>query len=457
LIPSRDVVPARDAIPARDGDPTRDVVPARDGDPARDVDLAELRRLNEGFLLKQQISTLQGEKQLVVQQLTVSITTIDSLRADIDRNRTAHGIDIERFQKHVEILEAEKEHLEHRIAEFIATFEMFKATENVHRETIATHVQTIETLQEVNRSLIGDYQKLEAKRCRDESFQTFYSQSEIALASNVTRSPVNASSPNQASTNSLASITNVQNPHQVEAISQSHTASLHQRPSQGMTSLAGSDHVSALSAITSRSSTIYSTIYPSPNDGRRNTLGTAPEAAGDLPIQQGNSRNPFRPGSTDGFGASSSPNNISNPLVPRPVDDANIPGSQTIVQSLHQYSFLISGSLETGPLASIVPPELQTLMSAQIVRWDSMAGKGPWYHPSIASTTRCVDTRRRNLSKKQSPLADNSNGHVACGYCVGKKQLCVLVGRRGPIILPLPASHRPIGVTAASGNYYLRN
>jgi chromosome segregation ATPase len=146
--------------------------------PSRDVDPAELRRLNEVFLLKQQFSALQGEKQLVVRQrdafstqLKASITTNETLRADIYRNETAHGIEIERLQKHFKTLQAEKERLEHRIAEFIATFETFKSTKKVDRETIAAHIQTIENLQKVDRSLlIGEYRKLEEKR-DNESFQ----------------------------------------------------------------------------------------------------------------------------------------------------------------------------------------------------------------------------------------------------------------------------------------------
>jgi hypothetical protein len=301
--------------------------------PSRDVDPAELRRLNEVFLLKQQFSTLQGEKQLVVRQrdafstqLKASITTNETLRTNIDHNGTAHGIEIERLQKNFKTLEAEKECLEHRIAEFIATFETFKATEKVDRETIAAHVQTIENLQKVNRSLIGEYRKLEEKRCRDnESFQIFCSQSEIALASNVPKSPVNTSSPNQASINSLAPPANVQNSPEVEAIPQSDAATLHQgpflppsKPSRGTASPTGSDQILPLSATlsrsSSRSSTIYSPIYSSPNDGRRNTVRAAPEPARNPSIQQGNSPNPF---------------NTSNPLIAGPVAVLNVPIRRT--------------------------------------------------------------------------------------------------------------------------------
>ena len=277
---------------------------------------------------------------------------------------------------------------------------------------------------------------------------------------------------------SLESIGNLK----VEAIPQSHAATLTaaSRPSTYSSPYNALNIPIHRSNIQSPPAASSSSTYSSPYNALNVPINQSsiqghheavPGPAGNLPIQQGNPPNPFN--------ASGSRGNDPNPLIARPVAVFNVPVRQNNIQipsqaapgpagglniPVHQnialnapaapgpaahpmavvvrpYSFLISGSFETGPLASNVPPELQTIMGDQILRWNSMAGKGPWHHPSVASMTRCVDTRRRNLSKRQNPLVDHSDGNVACGYCISKNQLCVLIGSRGPIIVPLPASN----------------
>jgi hypothetical protein len=459
--------------------------------PSRDVDPAELRRRNEVFLLKQQFSALQGEKQLVVRQrdafstqLKASITTNETLRADIYRNGTAHGIEIERLQKHFKTLQAEKERLEHRIAEFIATFETFKATKKVDRETIAAHIQTIENFQKVDRSLlIGEYRKLEEKRCRDnESFQIFCSQSEIALAPNVPKSPFNASSPNQASINSLASLASVENSPKVEAIPQSHAVTLHQsnihRP-PAAASRSSSTYSSPYNAFnvpihqtnnqrsTAASISTYSSLYnalnvPIHQSNIQRPHEAVPGPAGNLPIRQDNPHNPFN--------ASGSRGNDPNPLKARPVAVLNVPVRQSDIQNhpsaasgaahtmavvIRPYSFLISGSPAQGPRTMDVSAELLAMMDSQIAEWERHR-PGKWMNGSAAGGKRCIESRWSRQSLTVRPLPADPHHSIACPHCISTGSLCTIVGVGfSPIVVPLPPAYRASHLTPRDVGYYV--
>lgn len=95
-------------------------------------------------------------------------------------------------------------------------------------------------------------------------------------------------------------------------------------------------------------------------------------------------------------------------------------------------------SFANGTLTHRVAPSLFVIMDAQIAVWTRQTGKGSWTAKSIASNARCVDTREVPVRKDRKPTAGVENGIVACWRCIKKKQLCVLIGDRGPVIIPLP-------------------
>jgi hypothetical protein len=170
------------------------------------------------------------------------------------------------------------------------------------------------------------------------------------------------------------------------------------------------------------------------------------------PIPTFSDRRPSLPdfGSLSGLsmqGSSSwlSPLALSGPLVGRQLGGP-----------LRPYSFLISGLLSNGELTQNVAPALLTMMDEQISKWNTQIEKPSWTGRNAASSLRCVDTRRTGLSTKKNPPPDDPNDSIACRRCVRKKQLCVLVGLRGPVIVPLPHSERAASLTPLDLGYYVK-
>lgn len=135
---------------------------------------------------------------------------------------------------------------------------------------------------------------------------------------------------------------------------------------------------------------------------------------------------------------------------------ANNPQPNQFGGPLRGYNFLISGRLGEGQLTQNVAAELFAKMEAQISAWNSQIGKPSWSVPSSSSAARCVDTRRAGLSAAKAPPANDPHEAIACRRCIGKKQLCVLIGLRGPVIVPLPHSERSANLTLLDQGYYIK-
>jgi hypothetical protein len=92
--------------------------------------------------------------------------------------------------------------------------------------------------------------------------------------------------------------------------------------------------------------------------------------------------------------------------------------------------------------------------NAQIARWRpksyvNWAGSSPVSHKS------CSETRVQQFKKAKKPPA-SEDPNEACAHCVASKILCVLVGKNGPVVVPLPVSERSPGATPTSGEYYVK-
>ena len=123
------------------------------------------------------------------------------------------------------------------------------------------------------------------------------------------------------------------------------------------------------------------------------------------------------------------------------------------------YNFLVSGPLASGQISQNVSRELVVKMNAQISEWQiKSTGKGPWNGASSASAARCIDTRRNGIPKAiNPPSAQGPNGVFACQRCISRNILCVLIGERGPVIVPLPLSERSANATPTSGDYFVKS
>ncbi|KAE8454692.1 hypothetical protein EG329_000315 [Mollisiaceae sp. DMI_Dod_QoI] len=117
------------------------------------------------------------------------------------------------------------------------------------------------------------------------------------------------------------------------------------------------------------------------------------------------------------------------------------------------YKFLIGGLIANGDLETVVAAVLDGMMDSQIATWNAQTDKGPW--DASSKSLRCVDTRRTHVSLNRNLIPHTSTENVACRRCIGARKLCVLVGNRGPIVVPLPVGQREPGATPASVGYYV--
>lgn len=144
--------------------------------------------------------------------------------------------------------------------------------------------------------------------------------------------------------------------------------------------------------------------------------------------------------------------NVFSPNVQPPFSTmVNAPQPPQFGAPLRPYGLLVSGILASGTLTHSVAPSLFVMMNAQIAVWNGQTGKGSWTAKSSASNAQCVDTRRVPVGKDRNPTAGDENGIVACWRCIRKKRLCVLIGDRGPVIVPLPVNERGANASPTSG------
>jgi len=124
-------------------------------------------------------------------------------------------------------------------------------------------------------------------------------------------------------------------------------------------------------------------------------------------------------------------------------------------QPAQSYSFLVSGDVATGQRTLAVNPSLIQKMNDQIARWESNPGYANWQGATGLSHKRCANTRVFKVSNARNPPA-SEHPNVACKDCVKKRVLCTLVGRNGPVVVPLPVSERSPGATPTNGEYYAK-
>jgi hypothetical protein len=121
------------------------------------------------------------------------------------------------------------------------------------------------------------------------------------------------------------------------------------------------------------------------------------------------------------------------------------------------FSFLVSGLLDDGTLTINVAASLIAKMNAQIATWNGQESKMSWTKIGPASATRCVEVRRCPFDKKRAPPASDPDNSVACTRCIRLKQLCVLIGSRGPVVVPLPPGEKGANASPTSGDYYVKS
>ena len=127
----------------------------------------------------------------------------------------------------------------------------------------------------------------------------------------------------------------------------------------------------------------------------------------------------------------------------------------TLQQSSGHYKFLVNGELASGQLTLSVHPTVIEKIEEQIVRWT----RNPSYIDGSKSTKgrhqRYSNTRVFKVSMQRNPPAGETP-NVACKDCANKGVISTLVGKDGPIIVPLPVSERSIGATPLNGEYYVK-
>ncbi|PQE13491.1 Intracellular transport USO1 protein [Rutstroemia sp. NJR-2017a WRK4] len=109
------------------------------------------------------------------------------------------------------------------------------------------------------------------------------------------------------------------------------------------------------------------------------------------------------------------------------------------------YRFLVSGSVETGPLTTDVLQALIPQMDAQISGWDTRHPR--WKRRTTMGLSRCIDVRMKASS--------DEGDKYACAYCTKRKQLCALMRSRGVVVAPLAPSSRAAGSTPMGIGYYV--
>jgi hypothetical protein len=140
---------------------------------------------------------------------------------------------------------------------------------------------------------------------------------------------------------------------------------------------------------------------------------------------------------------------------PAPGTSPIVASSPSVPQAAPGFSFLVSGSLATGPRTLAVNPQVLQEMHAQVQRWATTA-RSEWNSGGLASHKRCVDTRivSRLSLRRNPPASDNPN--EACRICVNRRLLCVLIGDHGPVVVPLPLADRSPGASPMQGDYYIK-
>ncbi|KAK0109391.1 hypothetical protein ONS96_003205 [Cadophora gregata f. sp. sojae] len=152
-------------------------------------------------------------------------------------------------------------------------------------------------------------------------------------------------------------------------------------------------------------------------------------------------------------------------ILPQPLRH-NIPSlvAQNVIPAAHvnptmsiPYKFLKNGRLEDGEYISDVSAPLVALMQRHVATWSAQKDKPDWREKTCASAKRCVDTRRVFVSLQRNPPPTDPQNSIACGRCIRRGQLCVLVGDRGPVAVPLPADERPPSATPQDLQYFVRD
>ncbi|KAF7915107.1 hypothetical protein EAE99_010303 [Botrytis elliptica] len=122
----------------------------------------------------------------------------------------------------------------------------------------------------------------------------------------------------------------------------------------------------------------------------------------------------------------------------------------------HSFRFLVSGGVKGGVLTLNVPAGLIQKMNEQIDEWIEAKKPPRWYQPTPVGRTRCVEVRSRGLGLVRGEPTSDDGDKFACIHCMDRGLLCTLIGRDGPVIVPLNLKERLPGATPQSPGYYIR-